>query len=104
MLQRNFISVSKAVDRGLTVHFNKNMAIIKRTDGDVILKAVRNDNMFEFNNNVKQGLFYTRNIKSNIWHNRCGRLTFKFEMMNSLNTTNSLKLDRADTTSCTTVD
>lgn len=76
-LQANFISVSKAVDRGLTVMFDAKKALVRRRDGDIVLSASRRENMFQFDNKQKEGLFSMSNKNDVEWHNRYGHLNFK---------------------------
>ena len=45
-LNMNFVSVSRVVDKGLSVVFNSKAAEIKRKDGSVVLRAVKEHNLF----------------------------------------------------------
>ena len=45
-LNMNFVSVSRVVDKGLSVVFNSKAAEIKRKDGSVVLRAVTAPNLF----------------------------------------------------------
>ncbi len=102
-LQANFISVSKAVDRGLTVHFDKKRASIRRADGDIVLQAMRRSNMFVFDNKVKEGLFAMRSNGNLAWHNRYGHLNFKslYDLSNK-GMVNGMKINSDSETNCRT--
>lgn len=102
-LQANFISVSKAVDRGLNVNFGSTGAIVKRPDGDVVLRAKRNDNMFEVCEKNKEGLFAMNNNNSITWHNRYGHLNFSsLHELSQKSMVKGMQVERVTNVNCQT--
>jgi len=49
-LQYNFMSVSKAIEKGFCVKFSEKGASVIENDGTVILKAEKRENLFLFEN------------------------------------------------------
>lgn len=76
-LTTNLMSVSKITDKGYTVLFKKNNAIIKDKKGQPILKAQRKDNLYyiqsEISSNDEQEIsFYSP--KMMLWHEKLGHI------------------------------
>lgn len=85
-LKASFISVSKMVDKGVSVNFNCENAVIQKTNGSVIFKAVRSENLFvaKFNNVVETVYAAAANPETVLWHNRFGHLNYQslYELSN----------------------
>lgn len=73
-LNMNFISVGRVVRNGLTVVFDAKSAVIKNAKGKVIIRALKQDNLFIFESKVER-LFATTDINQ-LWHNRLGHLNY----------------------------
>lgn len=99
-LQANFISVSKAVDRGLSVKFNSKKAVMTRSDSTVVLQAVRQNNMF-IARNEKEKLFAASS--ATLWHKRYGHLNFdSLSQLSNKNMVNGMKVNKVSNAKCKT--
>ena len=74
-LHMNFISISRAVENGLTVHFNNKVAEIKRGDGSVVLRAQKYNNLYVANCNMERLCVADNTLQ--LWHSRFGHLNMK---------------------------
>jgi len=78
-LKASFIFVSKIVDKGMSVNFNKETAVIRKADGSVIFKAIRDENSFvaNFEKEIETVYAAATDNETLIWHNRFGHLNYQ---------------------------
>ena len=74
-LNMNFASVSRVVDKGLSVVFNSKAAEIKRKDGSVVLLAVKEHNLFGAES--KRTFLCAANSADDLWYNRFVHVNFR---------------------------
>lgn len=91
-LNGNFLSVSKVVQYGGIIKFNEKEAIFTDGNGELVLKAERNDNLFTFDVKNPNEKLCAVSSNANIWHRRYGHLNYqslsdlsKNNMVNGMN-------------------
>lgn len=75
-LTGNFVSVSKAVDKGVSVKFEKD-DVEFIYENEIYLRAKRKDNLFLFENKRENKVFCIKNSEEIKWHNRYGHLNYE---------------------------
>lgn len=76
-LKCNFVSVSKACEKGFSVTFKNNQAVIRDREGELLIKGNRKGGLFVFKCEANT-CFNMNNEETEvkIWHNRFGHLNF----------------------------
>lgn len=78
-LHMNFLSVSKSAEYENITTFDKKAAVIKNKQGEVMMRAMQEDNLYLFTSSSKNGAVHLLNDSSRMatWHNRFGHLNFQ---------------------------
>lgn len=73
-MKGNFVSVSRAVERGCTVSFNNKYAMVSQK-GEQILKAEKKNKLFLFESKSNV-CFGATQCRAEVWHCRYGHLNY----------------------------
>jgi len=75
-LRNNLLSVPSITDKGLTVIFQKNRAIVKRKDGSTILTATKRNQLYVIDERLDRAMSAENQVSKDLlkWHQRYGHV------------------------------